>query len=345
MFEGLVGNERAKEVLRRMLGLRRVPGALLFAGEEGVGKKLFALELARALNCRRPRGVEGCGECPACVRTGKIDYPAEGDREAHKKLAWSEHPDVALVVPYNRSILVDAVRELERETNFRPVEGAARLFIVEEADRLTDASSNALLKTLEEPHATSHLVLVTSRPASLLPTIRSRCQTVRFAPLTAGEIEGHLKAERRRAGAEAGLAARLAGGRLGVALSLDLDAYRERRERLLGVLDALALTGERARLLRAAEELSDAKSKDDYEPSLDLFETLIRDLWLLTLRAPAPPLVNEDVRPRLEKMSSQLDPSRPARWLSRVSELRTQLAVNVNRRAATDALLLSMAAD
>lgn len=345
MFDSLVGNERAKELLRRMLRQGRVPGALLFAGEEGVGKKLFALELARALNCRRRRGVEACGECPACVRIGRIDYPAEGEREAHRKIVWSEHPDVGLVLPYNRSIFVDAVRELERETNFRPVEGAARVFVVEDADRLSDSSSNALLKTLEEPHATSHLVLVTSRPASLLPTIRSRCQVVRFAPLAAVEIERHLTAGRKRAGAEARLAARLAGGRLGLALSLDLDAYRERRERLLGVLDALAVTGERGRLLRAAEELSDARSKDDYEPSLDLLETLIRDLWLLALGAPDALLVNEDVRPRLEKMSARLDPARPPRWLSRVSELRAQLAVNVNRRAATDALFLSMSSD
>jgi DNA polymerase-3 subunit delta' len=345
MFDRLVGNERTKELLRRMLRQGRVPGALLFAGEEGVGKKLFALELARALNCRQRTGVEACGECPACVRIGRYELPFPADKDEYKKLIWSEHPDVGLVVPYNRSILVDAIRELERETNFRPVEGAARVFIVEDADRLTESSSNALLKTLEEPHATSHLILVTSRQATLLPTIRSRCQTVRFAPLTAEEIERHLTGERKRAGAEARLAARLAGGRLGLALSLDLDAYRERRERLLGVLDALAVAGERGRLLRAAEELSDAKRKEDYEPSLDLLETLIRDLWLLTLKAPASLLVNEDVRPRLEKMGARLDPARPPRWLSRVAELRAQLSVNINRRSATDALFLSMAAD
>ena len=66
MFDRLVGNERAKETLRRMLRQGRVPGALLFAGDEGLGKQLFALELARALNCRARRGVEACGVCPTC---------------------------------------------------------------------------------------------------------------------------------------------------------------------------------------------------------------------------------------------------------------------------------------
>ncbi|PYS97755.1 MAG: hypothetical protein DMF65_10950, partial [Acidobacteria bacterium] len=165
MFDQLIGNERAKETLRRMLRQGRVPGALLFAGEEGLGKKLFAVELARALNCRARRGVEACGVCAACARIGHFQLPPSDDRDEHKKVAWSEHPDVGMLVPYNRNILVDAVRDLERECNFRPVEGAARVLIVENADTLNEAASNALLKTLEEAPPSSHLILITSRPA------------------------------------------------------------------------------------------------------------------------------------------------------------------------------------
>jgi len=345
MFDQIVGNERAKEVLRRMLRQGRVPGALLFAGEAGLGKKLFAVELARALNCRARRGVEACGACAACARVGKFDLPPADDREEHKKVRWSEHRDVGMIVPYNRNILVDAVRDLERECNYRPVEGAARVFLIEEADSLNEAASNALLKTLEEAPPTTHLILITSRPAGLLPTIRSRCQSVRFAPLPVEELEAFLVRSRKRAGPEARLAAQLAGGRLGPALGLDLDAYRARREWVLGVVEALAAGGDRARLLRAAEELSDAKNKDDFEPRLDTLETLVRDLWLLAVSADGERLVNQDVRERLARLAAGLPPTRAARWLSRVAELRAQLAVNVNRRVASDALLLAMAAE
>src|SRR2546421_2987645 len=192
MFAQLIGNERAKEILRRMLREGRVPGALLFAGEEGLGKNLFAVELARALNCRARRGVEACGVCAACARIGHFQLPPADDRDEHKKVAWSEHTDVGMLVPYNRNILVAAVRDLERECNFRPVEGAARVFIVENADTLNEAASNALLKTLEEAPPTSHLVLITSRPASLLPTIPSRCQTLRFPPPSLQQPHSHL---------------------------------------------------------------------------------------------------------------------------------------------------------
>jgi DNA polymerase-3 subunit delta' len=346
MFDELVGNERAKQTLRRMLGQRRVPGALLFAGEEGLGKKLFALELARALNCRERRGVEACGVCSACTRVGRVQLPAPDDRDAHEKVIWTEHRDVGFLRPYNRNILVRAVRDLESETNFRPVEGKARVFLIEHAESMNESASNALLKTLEEPSETSHLVLITSRPASLLPTIRSRCQTIHFAPLGAEELESYLVKSGKRAGEEARLAAQLAAGRPGVALGLNLDTFRARREAMLAVVEALASGGDRVRLLRAAEEMGDAKNKDEYEPRLDALELLVRDLWLLSLGGGAEGrVVNRDLRERLARMAAGVRPARAARWLSRIEDLRGQLAVNVNRRAATDALFLTMSGD
>ncbi|HEX8070793.1 MAG TPA: DNA polymerase III subunit delta' [Pyrinomonadaceae bacterium] len=342
MFDRLIGNGRARDVLRRMLEQRRVPGALIFAGEEGTGKRLFALELAKALNCRTPRGVEACDACSACVRIARFAAAPPAGTESDGHIIWSEHQDVGLVRPVKRFIKVDQARAVEREMNFRPYEGAARVLLIEEADKLNDESGNALLKTLEEMPPTGHLVLLTARPASLLPTIRSRCQVVRFAPLAAAEIEEYLVKHKRRAGAEARLAAQLAQGRLGRALALNLDDYRRQRDAMLAVLEALALRPDRVQLLRAAEELSDAKRKDDYEPSLDALELLIHDAWRLALD-PRAPIVNEDTRDRLTKLSAGVTNRRFAAWLARIEELRTQLAVNVNRRIATDALFLSMA--
>ncbi|HLL70886.1 MAG TPA: DNA polymerase III subunit delta' [Pyrinomonadaceae bacterium] len=345
MFDRLVGNQRAQDTLRRTLTQRRVPGALLFAGEDGVGKKLFALELAKALNCLAPSGVEACDKCSSCVRIMHfVDKPAAADNsDDGKHIIWSEHRDVGLVKADKRVINVNQVRDVERETNFRPHEGKARVFILEDADKMNAQASNALLKTLEEPAATSHLILLTARPANLLTTIRSRCQTIRFAPLTTEEIENYLVRNKRRAGEEARLAAHLARGRLGLALSLNLDAYREGREAMLSVLDALtAHQTDRVRLLRAAEDLSDAKHKDEFEPRLDVLETLIHDAWLLSLDSGAK-IVNEDIRERLAPLGARLKSRHAADWMALIQNLRGQLAVNINRRVATDALFLSMA--
>jgi DNA polymerase-3 subunit delta' len=327
-----------------MLVSGRVPGALLFVGEDGVGKKRFALELAKALNCHAPVGVEACDHCSSCVRISQSKFPEyTEDRDNKEKLFRSDHPDVALARPYNRILRIGAMRELEQEANFRPFEGRARVFIIEEANRLNEASSNALLKTLEEPPRTSHLVLITSRPAQLLPTIRSRCQMVRFAPLAPKEIEAHLLKGKQVSPADASLLATIARGSIGRALSTDLESYRQQREAMLDVVGALALTNDRARLLRASEEMNDAKRKDEYEPRLDVLATLIHDVWVLALGAPPEQVLNQDLRPQLSKMVASLDSRRPARWLAQIEQHRRGLDVNINRKIATDALFLTMA--
>jgi DNA polymerase III subunit delta' len=342
MFDQLTGNQHVKQCLERMLRSGRVPGALLFSGEEGIGKKLFALEIAKAFNCRSPKRFEACNQCSACVRILKFNYPESSDHESLKKIIWTDHPDVGTVQPPGRFLLVSQMREIAREANYRPFEGAARFFLIEEADKLNDASSNALLKTLEEPPHTSHLILMTSRPAVLLPTVRSRCQVIRFSPLRQQEIEQHLRQGKTPA-SEAVLRARSAAGSIGRALASDLSTYKEQREAMLSVLNALAISNDRAQLLRASEELNDTKHKEEYEERLDILEALIRDAWMLSLGVAEEQLVNDDLLPQLAKIGHVMDSNRVASWIAKIEELREQLAVNINRKVATDALFLSMA--
>lgn len=344
MLDQLSGNERVKKLLKRIIETRRVPGAMLFTGEDGIGKKLFALEIAKALNCRSPRGAEGCGRCPSCARIGKFNYPQSSDSDDWKGIIWTDHPDVGMVVAPKRVLLVEQMRLIEREANYRPYEGNARVFLVEDADKLNDSSANALLKVLEEPPHTSHIVLLTSRPAMLLPTIRSRCQMIRFSPLTAEEIENHLAKSKIADAREARIRARVARGSLGRAVDDGFDSYLEQRAAMLQVLKALAVSDDRIQLLRSAEEFNDARHKDEYESRLDVLETLIRDAWMLSLHAPDQSIVNEDLLPQLKKIVAGLDSRRPAGWISQIEEMREQLIVNINRKAATDALFLTMAA-
>jgi DNA polymerase-3 subunit delta' len=343
MFDRLAGNQRVKELLKHMLESRRVPGALLFSGEEGVGKKLFALEIAKSVNCRAPKGVEACDQCRSCQRIPNINFPTSSDKDDLRKIFWTDHPDVGLVQPPGRVFHVIQMRDIEREANYRPFEGKARVFLIDDADKLNDASANALLKILEEPPRTSYLILITSRPAMLLPTIRSRCQAIRFSPLTVAEIEEYLLRDQAIEPAEARLRARLAGGSIARALASDVEGFRSQREAMLRVLEALAFTGNCADLLGAAEVMNDAKHKDDYESNLDILAALIRDAWMLGLGANDKQVVNTDLRPQLSKIGQSIDSRKAAMWISRIEELREQLVVNVNRKVATDALFLSMA--
>ena len=345
MFSTLIGNDEVKQALRQLLIGGRVPGSLLFTGEAGIGKKLFALELAKALNCRNRAGVEPCDECSSCKRISKSTFPPFGSADDNKdRMIWSEHADVAMARPYNHIIRVKPMRELEREANFRPFEGAARVFIVEDAEYMNDQAANALLKTLEEPPATTHLILTTTNPMALLQTIRSRCQMIRFAPIPFSAIEPFLIKQSGMSADDAALLARTSRGSLGNALSVDVDDYRERRQSMLNILRGLTLTGNRVQLLRSAEELATAKDRGDYEQSLDVLETLIRDAWALSLGRPAISITNYDLIDELQAIAGELGSKRAERWLVQIEELRGALEVNLNRKIASDGLLMSMAA-
>src|SRR5882672_4145599 len=279
MFSTLIGNTEVKESLRRLMSGERVPGSMLFTGDEGIGKKLFALELAKAMNCRQRIGVEACDECSSCKRiSGSIFPPFTSEDDNKERMIWSEHADLAMVRPHKQIIRVKPMRELEREANFRPFEGAVRVFIVEDADRMNDQAANALLKTLEEPPPASHLILTTSNPTALLATIRSRCQIIRFAPIDVVQVENFLIEHKDVSASDARLLARTAQGSIGRALAGDVETYRERREMMLGVLRALTLTHDRVELLRSAEDLAAAKDRDEYCQRHDTLEILIRDV-------------------------------------------------------------------
>lgn len=343
MFTKIIGNESVKDVLRRHLAAGRVPNALLFAGADGVGKKLFALELAKAFLCRNNTDNEACGQCPACVRAEQFEFPKSDDRDAHKKVLFSNHADVGTVIPYNRNILVDAIRDLEREAYFRPYEGNARFFIIDDADKMNDAASNALLKTLEEPASTSHIILISSRPDTLLPTIRSRCQTVRFAPVETEKIEQFLISERKLAAADAKLNARLAFGSVGRALSIELEKLRPQRDVLLSVLQDAIQNHDRISLLQTAEKLNDAKNKDNFEANLEILLILIRDLWTLALGGGDENIINIDLAPQLKSLAENAETQRLSAWMDEIELFRENLIVNINRKVATDALFMSMA--
>ena len=344
MFDSLLGNDRIKEILIRLIKTRRIPASLLFAGEESVGKKQFALEVAKSVLCVSPKESQSCETCKSCVRAATFRFPKSDDRDAHKKVIFSENPDLGIVIPYNRYILVDAIRNLEREANFRPFEASARFFIIDQADKMNEAASNALLKTLEEPPPTSFIFLITSRPDSLLQTIRSRCQILRFEPVPTDRIEKHLLLKQKIPFADASLIARLSRGSVGRSIKTDLEKFRVWRTEMLKVLESLLFDRERSALLLIAEQISDPKHKDDFETRLETLQSLIHDVWSLRLGKKPEDLVNADISFDLKRFAEYAEAPKLARWINEIEELRENLRFNLNRKIAADALFMKMSA-
>jgi hypothetical protein len=139
------------------------------------------------------------------------------------------------------------------------------------------------------------------------------------------------------------LLARTAQGSIGRALAGDVETYRDRRETMLEVLRALTLTSDRVELLRSAEALAAARDRHEYEQRLNALEILIRDVWALALGRPSETIVNGDLLTELHQIAGELKSAQAAAWLSQIEELRGTLEVNINRKIASDALLLAMA--
>lgn len=345
MFSKLTGNNQIKSVFQRFLQNNRVPNSMIFAGIEGVGKRLFALELAKASLCLNPRDFEACDICASCQRVTKFNLPKSFDKDDNEKIFFAEHIDVGFVRPAGRFVTVAQIRDIQSEANFRPYEGKARFFIVDNADRMNEAAANALLKTLEEPPATSHLILLTSRPNSMLQTIRSRCQIIRFTPIATNEIENYLndKASKDKTISpnDVKLSARIARGSIGKALSVNVETYKNQREMMLNVVESLTVTKDRARLLRVAEEMNGEKLKLEYETRLEILQTLIHDVW--TLKIGAENVINQDVQTKLSKFAANVESKSAQTWLNEIENLRENFAINLNRKIATDALFMRMA--
>lgn len=214
-FDAVIGQERGKELLRRAAEQGRLGHSYLFSGPDGVGKTLMALELAKSLFCRSA-GERPCGECRDC-----------------RMMEHDTHPDLLLVqaLEEKRLIGIEQARDMGHFLTIMPVQAERRIAIVREAENLTEEASNSLLKTFEEPASFALLILTTGRLQSLLPTVRSRAQEVRFSPLTPGEIGQVLRSRPDLAPEEIEFAARFANGSAGRAFAiLDADGREVFRE-------------------------------------------------------------------------------------------------------------------
>jgi DNA polymerase-3 subunit delta' len=245
-WDRIRGHDAARETLRAAFVRGRLGHAYLFAGPEGVGKRLFARELARALLCEKPPApLTACGHCPSCAQV-----------EART------HPDFHIVrMPEGKHELpVGAIRDFCEQLARKPARGGYVVGIVEDADEFNDESANAFLKTLEEPPGRAVLILIATGTANLLPTILSRCQLVRFSTLRAADVAAVLAEHGVDDTARRERLARLAGGSIGRALAIDDESIGKVRDELVA-----GVTADRPNFTRLAatwQEFYEGAGKD-----------------------------------------------------------------------------------
>jgi DNA polymerase III subunit delta' len=316
----VLGQERAVSAISSTLGSGQVAHAWLLVGPSGVGKELCATGLAQALVCE-DQPMKGCGACAACRRVDHGNHPdvtfvrTEDELVRRGVLGRSDLDHVP-----SRDLKVEQVRGLQERLAYRPLEAKWKVAILTPADALNHQAQNALLKTLEEPPRDTVLVLVTSAPDRLLPTIRSRCARVQFAPLPQAVIADRLAKDKKLSPAEAQVLARMAQGSLARAFALDAGTGKKRKETIeqFCALDPRDARG----WLQLAEAL--AEDRPTAEAALEVLNVWLHDVAVA--RAGGTDLVNADLEALAVAQAAKVSPATLARSGRLVDEARNAIS-------------------
>ena len=324
-FSDFQGNSAVVQRIREMLARGRFPQSMVLSGPEGSGKYTLAQMCAKAVNCLEAPISDGlpdfCGHCSNCARIAGADNLEERFAEAveawealrdvdkkETRIMIQSHPEVMIVPPDPPQMLIKVgqVRNVKADIYFKPAQGRRKVYIFTQSSFMKEAA-NSLLKILEEPPEFASLILLTTNPGELLPTIRSRCITLTLSPLPNEEVESYLAAKRPELNQkQRKLAARLAEGAIGRALSLDLTAYIAARSDALTLLHSAVESTDHSALFKVTESYrSGAEGKEKTGHLIRTVYSLLEDLLLFKSGVEA--LVrNLDIQAELSKIAAQV---------------------------------------
>jgi len=304
-WSNVIGQSRIKDLLKHSIASKQLAHAYLFYGIRGVGKQPMAIEFARTLLCERQQ-PDPCDECPNCRKVGSLQHPdvrlvfplpvGKNEETGDDPLAALEPEQIDMVreqlslkarnlyhqiqIPKANFIKINSVRDIKRVSSLTSVEGAKKLFLVFDADKMNPEASNSLLKTLEEPTENTLLILTSSDKDRLLPTIISRCQLIQFSPLRDAEVASALETLDGVTSDEALVIAKIAQGSYSVAKELLPTSVLAEREEVLRFLRA-SLGWKEESLVEMIDDLASSHDRPGIERWLKLLQSWFRDALIL----------------------------------------------------------------
>jgi len=361
-FQDFLGNPATVTHLRESIRAERFPQSMILSGPRGSGKYTLAIMLAQAVNCQHPTESDGlpdfCGQCPNCTRIGdsanleaRVTEAVEAReqmKDADKRdtrILIQTHPDVIVIPPDPPQLMIKMgqVRQVIHAAFYRPPNDAKRAFFIFTTSAFMKEAANSLLKVLEEPPEGASLILLTENPQELLPTIRSRAVLHRLGALPASDLEALLARRRPLLKAtDRALAARLAEGAVGRALTIDLDVYLTSRQDALVMLRTALREPDYSQLFHATE--SYRAGADGQEKTINLLRalgSLIEDLLLVV--AGTPQLIrNLDLAAELERMAQGLSVDWIEAAARAMGQVETGMRRNLLRSLSLDAAAVSL---
>ena len=360
-FRQFLGNAATVTRLRESVRSGHFPQAMILAGPRGAGKYTLALMLARAVNCLNPTESDGlpdfCGHCRNCERISQAanldELVAEAVaareemRDADKRetrILIQTHPDVLIVPPDPPQLVIKMgqVRQVIHVAYFRPPVEARRSFSIITSSAFMTEAANSLLKVLEEPPEYTSLILLSENPQEMLPTIRSRAIVHTLGAVPAAELEVLIAGRRpEMKPQDRALAARLAEGAVGRALTIDLGVYLASRQDALIMLKTALREPDHSQLFQATERYRGGA--DGQEKTINLLRVMGRLLEdLLLVLAGTPQLVrNVDLVAELERLASGLTVDWIASAAQALNDVEQGMRRNLLRSLSLDAMAVS----
>jgi DNA polymerase-3 subunit delta' len=322
-FLDIYGHEKQKVILKQALAQNRVGHSYLFSGIDAAGKKTLALEFAKVINCEKADEIhDSCGECSACL-----------------KISRNNHPDIFFIEAEGQFIRINAIREIQEQMTFKPMEGRRRVFVIDNADKMNDQAANALLKTLEEPSPANILILVTAKPYTLPSTIISRCRHMRFNPLSINTVAKFLIERMNMEKENALLLAGLSGGSIGQALELNKDdviAYRTETLKLL----ANTKKNEPLSLLAFASFFG--QDKRGIKQGFNILITCFRDALVYKETKNDQMLINQDNSSLIASLASRLSGEQILQNIALMEKSGETIEQNVNKSLTLETMAFKL---
>lgn len=323
-FHDIVGHDQIKEHFQKAIENHKVSHAYILTGEAGMGRKSLANAFALALLCEKGK-ADPCMQCHAC-----------------KQVLSDNHPDLIHVTHEKpNSIGVDDIREQINDTIMvRPYSSYYKIYIVDEAEKMTQQAQNALLKTIEEPPSYAIIILLTTNQEAFLPTILSRCVQLKLKPLRDFVVKSYLVEALHVPEADADVYAAFARGNLGKAISLvSSEDFKLMHQEVLRLLKQIKQT-DISELLEYIRKLKE-DNLDIYE-CLDFMQMWYRDVLLYKVTKDMNLLIFKDEYKAINEISTGSAYDGLEKILEAIDKAKVRLDANVNMELAMELMLLVM---
>ena len=323
-FSEIVGHEQIKEHMRAAIRDKKPFHAYLFQGEEGVGKEALARTFAAGLQCQSESADKPCKECVSC-----------------RQMESGNQPDVIWVTREKASLGVDEIREqLCNTMDIKPFSSPYKIYLVPEAEKMTEAAQNALLKTIEEPPEYGIVILMTSNISALLPTIQSRCLTMEFRPLSTVVVESYVKEHCQVPDYQARASAAFAQGNLGKAMRYaKSEDFIERKDHIISLLRHVEQM-DLSEMLAVIKDLG--TRKDEVRDYIDLMVLWYRDVLLFKATKDINQLLFQDEASYISREASHRSYEKIEEILQAFEKAKVRLRANVNFDITMELMLLTL---